>query len=473
MRKLQSHQSQMLMSPTKLAFLVAMIVLPQIAASVKGCVCFPLPTPYKAYREAKAVFVGKVLSSKDITAEEKVDDKSYTYYVRHFRFSVAESLKGLTNSEIETSAGRIDTDCYRGFTIGESYLIYADGDSLETLGTGACTRTNNLQFVSDELHYLHALMKGKPEPRIYGAVTRVDNDITRATSARVVPIEGVKIMIEGEGRKFEAVTNKEGLYSLNNVPDGRYKAKPIVSDKRTYFPTEEEFVLSARPPSGDPFEVQQGITAYASFQIGWKNSISGRILDSEGNPIERAKAAVVLASGASPLTIEEDEDDDHQQGKYEFSGLTPGKYLLSVRIRAPFADNERPTRFYYPYVENIDQATAITVGETESLERDIRLPPEYLVRQISGTLVWPDGSTLSRGWVFLADLRDSADEKRYDATSTDEFGRFSLQAFVGAEYWVHAESNSSEKGEPIKIRVGNANDPLKIIIPFPKPEPNR
>lgn len=456
-------------SLTKLALPLALIVLPQLAVSVKGCICFPLPSPYKAYKEAKAVFVGKVVSSKDVAAQEQLRDKSYTYYERHFRFSVAESLKGVANSEIEISAGRIDSDCYQGFTIGESYLIYAYGDSLDALGTGACTRTNNLKYASDDLYYLHALLKGMPEPRVYGAVIRIDNEVTRATTARVVPMESVKVIIEGEGRKFEAVTNKDGLYSLNKIPDGRYKARPQLSEKyMTNFPAEEEFILGTTSEYSYP-QVQQGTAAHASFEIGWNNSLSGRILDAEGNPIVRAKASVMVARGSPPLLIQEDEYDHHPEGKYDFSGLTPGKYLLSVRIRAPFTDSNRPSRFYFPYVENVSQAAEITIGESESLERDIRLPPGYLVRQIEGTLVWANGVPVSGGWVFLAESKESADdEKKYDWTSTDELGRFSLQAFVGEEYWVHGQSNSPGKGEPVKIRVGKTNEPLKVVIPFPK-----
>jgi hypothetical protein len=40
--------------------------------------------------------------------------------------------------------------------------------------------------------------------------------------------------------------------------------------------------------------------------------------------------------------------------------------------------------------------------------------------------------------------------------------------FEGAEYWVHGESNSSGKGEPIKIKVNKINEPLKVVIPLPK-----
>ena len=344
----------------------------------------------------------------------------------------------------------------------------------EALGSGACTRTNNLKYASDDLYYLHALLKGMPEPRVYGAVTRIDNDVAKATSARVVPMEGIKIIIEGEGRRFETVTNKDGLYSIAKVPDGRYKAKPQLSDKyRTYFPAEEEFVLGTTQEYSYP-RLQEGSAAYASFQIGWNNSLSGRILDAEGNPIKRAKASVMVSRGSSPLLIQEDDYDLHSGGKYDFRGLTPGKYILSVKIRAPFSDSDRPSRFYFPYVENVSQATEIPIGESESVERDIRLPPGYLVRHVEGTLVWPNGVSVSGGWVFLAATKDTPDDgEKFDWIMTDEFGKFSLQAFVGMEYWVQGQSNSSGKGEPIKIKVGKANEPLKVVIPFPKPGPDR
>lgn len=458
-------------SLTKLAFAFALIVFPHVATSANACSCFPLPSPYRAFQEAKAVFVGKVISSKDVPAQEQIRDKTYTYIERHFRFVVAESLKNVSKSEVDINAGRVDSSCYQGFTIGGSYLIYAYGDSAEALGAGACTRTNNLSYASDDLYYIRALLRGVPEPRVYGSVTRVDNDLTKANSARIVPIEGVKVLIEGAGRQFEVVTNKQGLYSLAKVPDGRYKAKPVLSERyQTYFPAEVEFILGSKPQDSYP-PVQQGAGAYASFQIGWNNSISGRILDSEGNPIVRAKASVMLTNGSNPRVIKEDDYDHHSDGKYQFSGLTPGKYLLSVKIRAPFADTNRSSRFYYPHVEDLGQATEITIGERGSLEaRDIRLPPGYLVRQIEGVLVWPNGVPVSGGWVFLADAKDSADDdKKYDWTSTDELGRFSLQAFVGAKYWVHGQSNSSGRGEPIEVTVGKSNEPLKVVIPFPRP----
>lgn len=462
-----------------LALFAAMV--PQFVTVANACTCAPIPSPYKAYQEASAVFVGKVVSSKDVPMSEKFRGEKYTYQERHFLFAVSEALKGKKDSEIDINAGRTDSSCYSGFAVDESYLVYAFGQP-GPLESGMCTRTNHLSDAKADLHYIRALLRGVPEPRVYGAVTRIDDDLTKATSSHVTPMEGIRIIIEGASQKFETVTDKQGLYSLLKVPDGRYKIRPVVPAKyRVSFPTEEEFVLGSKEQLDYPVD-QVGTSAYARFRLSWNNGIKGKILDSEGNAIIRANVSVMLPRASSPLVIQEDQYDHHRDGEYEFSGLTPGKYLLSVKIRAPFQDPKRLSHFYYPNSDDLAQADEVSIGESESLEeRDIRLPPGYLVRKVEGMVVWPNGVPVDHAWVFLADAKDSADDnKKYDWQSTDELGRFSLQGYVGAEYWVHALApmslrippNQSTPPEPIKVIVGRVNEPLKFVIPFPKtPEP--
>lgn len=49
----------------------------------KACTCAPFDAPYREYQKATAVFIGKVISSKN------------TGYERAFQFSVTASLKGV------------------------------------------------------------------------------------------------------------------------------------------------------------------------------------------------------------------------------------------------------------------------------------------------------------------------------------------------------------------------------------------
>ena len=427
------------------------------------------------------MFVGKVISSKDVTfTEQNRLGKDYDYKERHFRFVVNELLKGPKDSEIDINAGRTDSSCYAGFTVGKTYLVYASG-IWQALYTEMCNRSSSIASAYSDLHFLRSLLKGTPEPRVYGSVTRTDPDLTKENSGRVTPMAGVRVVIEGNKQKFETVSDKGGLFSFINVPDGKYTIRPVLPDNyRAYYPASEEFVLTSNKKERHP-AIHYGASAYLEFNIGWNNELSGKVLDSEGNPIIRAKVAIMVRRGDSPMLVHEERYDHRPQGKYSFLGLTPGKYLLAVKIRAPFTDPKKLFQFYYQQAEDLGQADEITIGESESLlERDIRLPPGYVVREIEGTVVWPNGVPVHHAWIFLAAAQDSADDdKKYDWESTDELGRFSLQAFVGATYWLHAAGPLSleipqkrSTAEPIKVTVGRVNEPLKIVVPFPKtPEP--
>jgi hypothetical protein len=338
----------------------------------------------------------------------------------------------------------------------------------------------------DEVHFLRALQKGEPEPRVYGVVTRVDNDPAKGQSHLATPVEGIRIEVEGEGQRFEAVTDEHGRYSLTKVPDGRYKARPLLPDKyMVYFPTEQEFILGTSEQTALP-EVQQGAGAYAAFDIGWNNEIGGRVLDAEGNPVKRAKAALfrLRDSSDAPLLVAE-AHSNMAEGKYHFGGLTPGKYLPSVSIEAPFRTGGKQKQFYYPGAASPGQATEIEIEESGSLSgKDIKLPPGYLVRQIEGVMVWSDGRPV-KGWATLARKeRLGEQENGFDWGSADEEGRFSLQGFVGVEYWLHVSVGTygmktasgkdlgdsgvrSLRARPVKVTTGKVIEPLRIVIPMP------
>lgn len=473
---------------TKVVFAAMFIALPQLAGTASACTCMPIPSPYKALQESRAVFAGKVISTTDIPFSERIRDKTFTYYERRYRVAVTESFKGAKATEVDVSVGRTDSSCYVGFEVGESYLIYAYGNSDAVLGTGMCTRTNNLAGSLDEIHYLRAMLKGTPEPRLYGSVTRFDDDLTRGQASLYTPLEGIKVVVEGAGRRVEAITDKQGLFSIAKLPDGKYRAYPLLPDDyASGWPAAEEFILGLE---GEPesFSTQQGSSAYAKFHVRWNNRLSGKILDADGNLIKRAKASILAVGNlnVSPLVIREDRFNYHPDGSYHFAGLTPGKYLLSLSIRAPFPPN-RPTRFYYPGVADINQASEIVVGEKDSPTFDLKLPAGYVIRQVEGLVVWPDGSTVGEdGWVYLAEAESSDDDdKKYDWTSTDKQGRFSLQGFGGAEYWLHVSVRTTGmktadgkelwdsgthwlKAKPIRIEVGKSKGPLKIVVPLPE-----
>ncbi len=454
----------------RLACALAVIALPLFADTAEACSCLPTPPPYEAFRGAEAVFVGKVLSSNVPPRDERRGGQ-HRHIESRFRVAVVEPLKGVKAAEVDVSAGSTDTSCYAGLTVGESYLIYAAGDPDSMLYTGFCSRTGSLPWAQDEVHYLRAMLRGAPEPRVYGSVLRVDTDLTKSRSSLVTPLEGIRVVVEGGGRRFEAVTDKRGMFSLDKLPDGEYRARPALPDKYlSGWPVEAEFFLAAkRPELYPPFSTPHGPSAYARFHVVWNNEVSGRILDAEGNPVKRARVSLVPPrnDAGTPPPLEEG-SLNLAEGKYRFSGLTPGSYVPSVRIEAPFKA-AKPTRFYYPGVTDPARAGEIAVGEKDRLTgRDIRLPAGYLVRRVEGVLVWADGSPVGdKGWVLLSDTDEDA--PGIDISGTDEQGRFSVEGFVGAEYWVRASVMGIDvKVQPFRVEVKNVNEPLRVVVPAPK-----
>jgi hypothetical protein len=477
---------------TRMSFALIIIVLPYFVRSSQACSCLPIPTPYNAYQEAAAVFIGKVVSSKDVAYEERIRDKQFTVYDRQFHFIIEESFKGTKDTEVDINVGRIDSSCYQGFSIGESYLVYAYGNSGNILGSGACTRTNKIKWAFDDIHYIRAMLRGAPEPRIYGAVARSGNDL-KSESALVEPIEGIKILIEGEkNQRFEAITNKQGFYSITKIPDGRYKVRPILPDKyMSYFPAEGEVILDTQ--GGTDYErVQRGRSAYARFDIGWNNKISGRVLDAEGNLVERAVVRLLPVERASekmnPI-YEGIADHLGKDGKYVITGQTPGRYVLAVEVYAPFLSTTKASRTYYPQADNPEKAKMIVLSESDNLSLDIKLMPDQVVRLIEGVLIWSDGrSVIEHGYVFLEKFENSDDKNntRFDLSRIEGEGRFTVQVFEGAEYWLHAQVGTlgldfgtgqndlwdrgiqELKSQPMKLKVSRDNSPLRIVIPLPE-----
>ncbi|HEX6185772.1 MAG TPA: hypothetical protein VFZ44_17920, partial [Pyrinomonadaceae bacterium] len=343
------------------ALALAFILLPQLAARVVACSCFPIPTPYKSFADARAVFSGTVLGQRDVVMKE-----GGTQHL--FRFAIGEAFKGVSGGEVEVNAGG-DTSCYVGFDVGQTYLVYAFGNSTGALYSHMCSRTTSLSSAANDVYHIRALLRGVPEPRIYGAVTRGDNELRGGRSvSSATPLAGIKIVVEevveeGKGRRYAAVTDRHGRYSLAGVPDGFYRASPVVPARyRLYYPGRVGFILHAGSYR-EHMSVHTGPSAYARFNLGWNTEIGGRVLDAEGAPIVRAKAALFAfdASG-SPLLVEE-ERYDLAQGKYRFQGLTPGRYLPAVTVKLPSGEgSSREARFFHPGTAEATRAGEIAVA---------------------------------------------------------------------------------------------------------------
>ena len=102
-------------------------------------------------KRSKAIFAGEVV--------EIVVPKTPSGELEQFaevRFKVQRMWKGLKTEEVKVSTANVCCICGYEFKVGESYLVYANGN--ENLSTDTCTRTKRL---SDAGNDLKVLGKGK------------------------------------------------------------------------------------------------------------------------------------------------------------------------------------------------------------------------------------------------------------------------------------------------------------------------
>jgi len=454
-----------------------------------ACSCYPLPAIYETFEDSSAVFVGKVLSFRDSeganVVREEDGEEIIKFKDRIFRFEVLENFKGPKRKKVEVNVGPVNSSCYSGFTVGESYLIYADGKG-KILSHGFCSRSENLRMADDQIIFIREFLAGKKEPQIYGSVNRMDTT-PNTIDSRITKLQSVKVLLEGK-KTFETVTDKNGIFRFNAIPDGEYILKPL-PDKNyvLFFPASIQAKIEKGKVSYDDGGIRFSDfrrSIFSEFNFGWNNSVDGKVFDANGNIVKTVSVRLIPTSIPFVKIISDYILDTDDEGDYDCSNETPGKYFLTAEIFAPFGENDR-VRIFYPQTETPEKATPIDLKATDNLNIDIILPAKFVTREIKGQVVWSDGQPSDRASVSLQKTEDFEEKKGneilyngFDWGFTDNQGNFVLQAFEGGEYWLHFENefemtiNGEEKeitvkGKPIKIKVENTNEPLKIILAKP------
>jgi len=194
----------------------------------------------------------------------------------------------------------------------------------------------------------------------------------------------------------EAVTDETGRFECTGLPPGRYTV--MVSPSGVLLPS-----------SAQQVELAEGGSATVTIRLARGGSITGRVLDDQGDPIVRAQVTAVqrrnmggtwrlvsTGSGAHAAT------DD--LGQYRLYGLTPGEFYVSAAYNpamfGPVAgDQSGEPRFgfantFHPSATGIDGAKRVLVASgQETSGVDIALA-RVKVASVSGRVVDAAGASL-------------------------------------------------------------------------------
>ncbi len=110
------------------------------------CDCAPPPSPEDAYEMADVVFSGEVTNV--------IED--WNNLIKEVSIDVYDVWKGSIGSQIIILTGIDDGICGYNFQVNEEYLIYGNYSG-DYIWTNICTRTNLLDYASEDLDYLNQL----------------------------------------------------------------------------------------------------------------------------------------------------------------------------------------------------------------------------------------------------------------------------------------------------------------------------
>lgn len=293
----------------------------------------------------------------------------------------------------------------------------------------------------------HALAQKEAPATVSGVITDGEHGVAGVA---------VVIMTADPSQRFKTVararTDAEGHYRVASVPPGRYVITPIapayvLEDFPTSFPPGKPLTLSA----GDSVE-------NTDFRIVRGGVITGRVADSDGNPIvaEAVRLTPVESERGRGRMLPTDQRDisTDDRGVYRLYGLQPGRYRVSVgsdgrTFRAPGAKYYRRT--FYPSAVEESQAkiVEVTAGD-EVKDVDITLGAPEKTFRISGRFVMAETNQPVQVAGFGYGLLDPGTGRLmgdYSGGSSNARGEFQASGLAPGRYKVFAYPGPLESAD--------------------------
>ncbi|MEW6208386.1 MAG: hypothetical protein AB1631_08460 [Acidobacteriota bacterium] len=429
-----------------------------LPARVNACSCIEFP-PCEKFNHSTAVFMGKVLGGT--SSEEKVvEGRRVSYEYGMVRFSIEETFKGVTSTQLEISW--LGLCGYGGLTRGERYLVYAREDNSILYGSSCSTKP--VRKSQEDISFLRNLPALGTGGRIYGTIS------AHTGTRDYPPMAGVKVVILNEHNdRIEVVTDNKGRYEITGLKPGKYIVEPewpkhYVDGNSSYRYRMNEVEVSDRG------------CAQISFLAKPDSRLSGKVVDSMGRSVP---AKIYLVSVDSP--DQSFTGYEEAEGGFEIEGIPPGRYRLYVNLKDRFSRSEDEELYFYPGVSEKSKATIIEMGIGQGVNiESFYLPPKIKTHTLKGTVVYPDGRPAENVRVFM--IKDEGSTSYQPIWSlpdaqTDAEGRFELQGFKGNTYKIAAQDNMTDRkprfSEPLKITLDKDIENLRLVLSLTEPPENR
>jgi hypothetical protein len=247
-------------------------------------------------------------------------------------------------------------------------------------------------------------------------------------------LDNVKITVEGNGKRFETATDRDGRYRVSGLAPGKYKVIADVPEGQS-------------SSSQHSVEVVDRGCAASDFYVQANSQISGRVFDEKGNPLPNITVDIIPAEdvqGASPKGKRWSTDDE---GRYKFDRIPPGDYYLGVGLAGGRGNLCPYPRVFMPDSRDAKEAKIVSLKEGQKIEdQNISLPSITPDLEFEVEIVWPDGRPAEIA-VMLLHGDGPAVHTTGQRDPAGKPGLFRVKTFKACSYWVTAFT-SGHPGEP-------------------------
>lgn len=287
------------------------------------------------------------------------------------------------------------------------------------------------------------------------------------------PVRKAELLLNKDGGDYAiSITGADGRFLFHSLPHGRYTVEA----------RKPGWIVPKRAKRPAPIEIgrQDAEIPECKLVLARAASISGRVLDPEGDPLARAVVQLLRLRTATeetlrPVAIARTDD----RGHYRLQGIPPGRYLLQAALstdddsgvpyqpRADGLPDEALAATYYPDSPDRAKATPVSVDSGQDLEAfEIRLSRQVSFH-IRGRLQSGPGKP-GPGVVFLRSNPPDLMGEFRPMVSVRPDGAFAFSRIPPGRYTLGGSLYSPEQQLPIRAVLDVSAD-LNGLVLEPQP----
>jgi hypothetical protein len=205
-----------------------------------------------------------------------------------------------------------------------------------------------------------------------------------------------------------------------------------------------EYTISAVMPPGFAAAGERKVTvadkgcAEVDWEVLYDSHIRGRVTDAAGHPLKNIFMVLKrrdsrMATGFADVSLQETDSD----GRYDFSRVPPGDYLISANNLGPSPTRPYP-RVYYPNADSDLEAAEVHLAPSSIIENvDITLANPWKPVTVYTRVLQPDGSPAADAVIYARDIDYLWSVEPAMATAGTD-GRAALTVYEGRTYYLTA-----------------------------------